>query len=414
MTLVRDETTYTNKTIIAGVLAVTAAFFIGLVVGVRNPYDIPLISSAVAPAGIPPGIDLAPVWQTWKIIDDKFVPASVSSTTKPKTQQDRVWGMAAGVAASLGDPYTVFFPPVESQAFAEDIKGAFEGVGMEIETKDGVLTVVSPLKGSPSFKAGMKSGDRILTIDGLTTKDMPVSEAVKHIRGAKGTSVKLKVLREGAPAFDITIMRDVINIPTVDTKRLPDGTFVITLLSFNAQSADLFRAALREFFTSGDGNRLILDLRGNPGGYLESAVSAGSWFLPAGKVIVTEDYAGKQPSVSHRSLGYNVFAGKGLHMVILVDKGSASASEILAGALQKHGVAKLVGTNTFGKGSVQELIPITADTSLKVTVARWLDPDGIHIPPEGIKPDIAVTISEADIKAGKDPQMDRAVQIVNQ
>ncbi|MEN9561179.1 MAG: carboxy-terminal-processing protease, carboxyl-terminal processing protease, partial [Candidatus Parcubacteria bacterium] len=172
----------------------------------------------------------------------------------------------------------------------------------------------------------------------------------------------------------------------------------------------LFRNALREFVESGS-TKLILDLRGNPGGYLDAAVAMASWFLPAGKIIVTEDYAGHETNIVHRSLGYDVFTDK-LKMVILVDKGSASASEILADALRYWGKAKLVGTNTFGKGSVQELVEITPETSLKLTVARWLGPDGKQIPLEGIVPDVEATTTEEQIKARKDVQMDKAVELL--
>lgn len=398
--------------VLVSVAALVVGLVIGLWIGVSSPQSVPVLSQLAADKQMPEGVDFSPVWQTWHTIDEKFVPASVSSTTKPATTEDRVYGMAQGLAASLGDPYTIFFPPVESQAFQEDISGAFEGVGMEIENRNEILTVVSPLKGTPAFRAGIKAGDLILQIDGKETKGMQVQEAVKKIRGPHGTKVKLLIYREGfdkPKEFDIT--RDVINIPTIDTKVLNDGTYYIQLMSFNAQSAELFRKELRAFYQTGN-NRLILDLRGNPGGYLESAVSIASWFLPLGKEVVTEDYGGNQPSIVHRSLGYNVFAGRDLKMVILVDKGSASASEILAGALQQHGIAKLVGTNTFGKGSVQELLPVTSDTSLKVTVARWLEPDGTHIPTEGIKPDIMASTTDAEVKAGKDTQLEKAQQII--
>jgi carboxyl-terminal processing protease len=185
----------------------------------------------------------------------------------------------------------------------------------------------------------------------------------------------------------------------------------MSVATFTSNSPDLFRGALRDFVASGK-QKLVLDLRGNPGGYLEAAVDMASWFLPAGDVVVTEDYDGHENNIVHRSLGYDIFT-KNLKMAILVDKGTASASEILAGALRHYGVAKLVGTNTFGKGSVQELVEITPDTSLKVTVARWLGPDGKQIPHEGIAPDIMATTSDELFKAGKDPQMDAAVKYLN-
>jgi carboxyl-terminal processing protease len=206
------------------------------------------------------------------------------------------------------------------------------------------------------------------------------------------------------------VTRDVINVPVITTTARTDGVFVIALSSFTANSPDLFRNALRDFVQSGD-TKLVLDLRGNPGGYLDAAVDLASWFLPSGDVVVTEDYAGHEPNIVHRSSGYDVF-NKNLKMVILVDQGSASASEILSDALRYYKIGELVGTNTFGKGVVQELVPITDDTSLKVTVARWLGPDGTQIPLTGLIPDVVATTSDADIAAGKDPQMDKAVEIL--
>ena len=218
-------------------------------------------------------------------------------------------------------------------------------------------------------------------------------------------------MRDGVQEpLTISVMRDVINIPTIQTELRKDGIFVIELYNFSATSSGLFRTALREFIESGS-KKLILDLRGNPGGYLEAAVEIASWFLPGGKVVVTEDYADRQGDIVHRSRGYNVLSPN-VHMVILVDRGSASESEILAGALRHYHIARLVGTNTFGKGSVQELVSITPDTSLKITVARWLTPDGTQIPAEGIEPDVVAKPTDEDIKAGKDVILDKAVEIL--
>jgi carboxyl-terminal processing protease len=205
------------------------------------------------------------------------------------------------------------------------------------------------------------------------------------------------------------LVRDVINIPTLDTDITHPDTFIIKLYSFTATSPDLFRNALRQFVQSGD-HKLILDLRGDPGGYLDAAWDMASWFLPAGKIIVTEDFGGHQPSNIYRSKGYDVFNGN-LKMLILVDNGSASAAEILAGALQEQGVAKLVGAKTFGKGVVQELVPITPDTSLKITVARWLTPNGHNLSHDGLDPDYPVTATSSDPMV--DPVMNKALQLLS-
>lgn len=399
-----------RSAIAAGVVIAAGAFAAGLVVGGHGT------ASGLIGAGEPRNVDLSPVWKAWQVIDQKFVPASVATSTPIATSteqanKNKVWGMVQGLAESLNDPYTYFMPPVESQQFSQDLSGEFGGVGMEVDVKDQVLTVVSPLKGTPADKAGIKSADQVLKIDGVSTRGMDVTTAVSKIRGPKGTEVTLQMLRSGWSApRDIKVTRDVINVPTIMTKARPDGVFVIQLMTFTSNSPDLFRGALREFIQSGD-TKLVLDLRGNPGGYLEAAVDMASWFLPSGDVVVTEDYAGHSTNIVHRSLGYNVF-NKNLTMVILIDRGSASASEILADALHHYGVAQLVGTNSFGKGSVQELVDITSDTSLKVTVARWLGPDGVQIPLTGITPDIQVSVSDDDIKSGKDPQLQKAVDIL--
>ena len=397
-----------RATVVGGLLI----FAIGIVLGVSLVYG----GAAAQLASPPSDVDFTPVWKAWKVIDEKFVPAAVATsthvaTTTAEKNQERVWGMIQGLAGSLGDPYTFFLPPKEKEIFTEDISGAFQGVGMEIAVRDQVITVVAPLKGNPAERAGIKSGDKILKIDNVETRGMDISSAVSRIRGPKGTEVKLLVMREGfTEPREIKVIREVINVPIITTKARSDGIFVIELQSFTANSPELFRRALREFVESKYSN-LVLDLRGNPGGYLEAAVDMASWFLPAGRVVVTEDYAGNADSIVHRSRGYNVF-NENLRMVILVDRGSASASEILAGALRHYGVAKMAGDRTFGKGSVQELVEITSDTALKITVARWLGPSGEQIPLQGIVPDVEIKNTEEAVKTGKDPQLEKAVEIL--
>ena len=339
-----------------------------------------------------------------------------------------IYGAIEGMTAALGDPYTVFFPPEESKIFQSEIAGNFEGVGMEVGVKDGKLVVVSPIKDSPAEKAGVRAGDFIMMIDGKESFSMPTDKAVKLIRGKAGTNVKLTLVREGAKnPVEITITRATIDLPTVKTTTKTelsgtdgasdgaglrkDGIFVISLYSFSANSANLFRNALKEFINSGS-HKLILDLRGNPGGYLEAAVDMASWFLPSGKVVVREEFGKNREERIYRSKGYNIFSDK-LRTVILVDGGSASASEILAGALSENGVAKLVGEKTFGKGSVQELVNITSNTSLKVTIAKWLTPNGHSISEQGIVPDYVVEVMPEDVKNKKDRQMEKAVELLS-
>lgn len=392
---------------IVALLVVGASFFTGLRIGENshsNDASLP-VANQVAPADV--GADFAPFWKSWKLINEKFV--STSTTTDQRvTDQERVWGAISGMVESLGDPYTVFLPPEEARIFESDIAGNFEGVGMEIDSKDGVLTVVAPLKGTPAYRAGIKPGDKLLKIDDKSTERLNTEQAVQLIRGKVGTKVKLSIFREGIKEpFDVTLTRAVIDIPTLDYEMRSDGIFVIRLYNFSATSPNLFRAALREFVRTGS-HKLILDLRGNPGGYLEAAVDMASWFLPAGEVVVKEEYRDGSEQTLHRSRGYDIFPDS-LKMVILIDKGSASASEILAGALSEHGIATLVGNTSFGKGSVQELIKVTPEASLKVTIAQWLTPFDHSISKSGIEPDIKVIPTEADIKAVRDVQFNAAV-----
>lgn len=386
--------------VIAGVLG------IGIYIGYSHQPDINKVTSiSNKNPQVDTTADFSTFWKVWNILNQKSIYA------KKVTDQDRVWGAISGLASSLGDPYTVFFPPKENKSFSEAIAGSFDGIGAEIGMKDEILTVIAPLKDSPAYKAGLKAGDKIIEINKTNTNNMTVDAAIDLIRGPHGTTVTLTILRQGeSNTRDIIVTRDKIQIPTIDTEMRKDGIFVIKFYSFSENSASLFRDALIKFIDS-KSNKLILDLRGNPGGYLDSAVNIGSWFINEGDVIVSENSLnGTKPTI-YKSHGPRLFNDK-LKFVVLVDGGSASASEILAGALQEHGIATLVGEKTFGKGSVQELVKITDDTSLKVTIANWYTPNGISISLQGLEPDVKVPFTQADYDAKKDPQLDKAVEIL--
>ena len=396
---------------LAAVLLVATGFVGGFLVSVHAAEQNVNLSTG---SDMPSNVDYSPVWKAWNILNQNFVPDAVSTSTPIATTtagiaQQEVWGMISGMADSLNDPYTFFLPPQQNTDFSSSMSGSFGGLGMQIDVKNNVLTVISPLKGTPAEAAGIKSGDKVLDIDGVSTAGMDVTTAVDKIRGPSGSTVTLSIMRDGwnAPQ-DFKIKRAIINVPIVTTSTQPGGIYVIAVTQFTSNAPDLFRDALKSFVQSGD-NKLVLDLRGNPGGYLDAAVDMASWFLPSGNVVVTEDYDGHQDNIVHRSLGYDIF-NKNLKMVILVDQGSASASEIFADALRYYGVAKLVGTHTFGKGVVQELFTITDTTTLKVTVARWLGPDGLQIPHTGILPDITATSSDATTT---DYQMQAADKVLN-
>lgn len=393
-------------------LVVGAAFVGGFYYGVEKASGNSASVNLFAKDGYskPKGVVMDPFWKSWHTINEKFVPAGTSTQV---STQDKIWGSIQGLTNSLNDPYTTFLPPSDNKIFKEDISGNFEGVGMRIGIRDNVLTVISPLKGTPADKAGVQSGDKIVKIDSESAQGITTDKAVKLIRGKKGTEVTLTIKREGRDElFDISITRDTIKIPTIDTHTEEGNVFVIKFHSFNRASTQRFKKALRDFVQSNP-HKLIIDLRNNPGGYLQAAVETASWFLPTGKVVVKETAgSSKEPKV-HRSKGYDIF-NDNLELVVLVNKGSASASEILAGALQDHDIATIIGEKTFGKGSVQELVEITPETSLKVTVARWLTPNGRSISENGLKPDIKVEMTKEDIESGKDPQLQRAVKFLNE
>lgn len=398
--------------VFSAIIILGGTFFSGYYFGKNNISDADRIASIINKNDPNGQVDFAPFWKAWNVINEKYVPTN-STSTEIISDQDRVYGAIEGMVRSMGDPYTTFFPPVESKQFSESISGQIEGVGMEVGIKEGIITVIAPVKGTPAYRAGVKSGDQILKIDNLATTGLSPEEAIKHIRGKKGTPVKLTMLRPGAKEpYVVDIIRDVINMPTVDTETRGE-VFIIRLYSFSAISPNLFRDALREFVESGK-YKLIIDLRGNPGGYLEAAQDIASWFLPTGKLIVSEDFRNEKDKQVFRSRGYNIF-NENLKLVILIDGGSASASEILAGALHDHGIATLVGSQSFGKGSVQELIDITDETSLKVTIAKWLTPNGISISHNGLTPDVVVKLDEKKYLEDKtDTQLNKALEILNQ
>ncbi|MHB8651808.1 MAG: S41 family peptidase [Minisyncoccota bacterium] len=362
-----------------------------------------IVGSSTTTYAVPAGIDLSPVWSVWNLIDEKFVPTA--SSTLPDAR-GRVEGMAQGLVESLGDPYSVYLPAAQSKFFQDEISGNFAGIGIEIGIDKKILTVIAPLKNTPAARAGVKAGDQIIAIDGASTFAMTMGEAMKHIRGEIGTTVVLSIVhKDSKEVVKIPVVRATIDIPTIKTIQRPDGVFVIQLYSFTATSPDLFRGALREFALSGD-SKLILDLRDDPGGYLDAAVDMASWFLPAGSVVAREDFGTKAKEQVYRSRGYNIFTDK-LKMAVLINNGSASASEILSGALSEHGKATLIGEKSYGKGSVQELIPFDSGASLKITVARWLTPNGRSISGVGLMPQIEVNDSR-NTENSPDAQMERA------
>lgn len=395
-------------------LLATATFFSGLHLGTFSSAQassqtaglFSFFTRSTAPVA---EADLSEFWRVWELLDEKFAVASSSDVV---SAEDKIHGAIAGLVRAYGDPYTAYLPPSDAAAFDQDISGNFSGVGMEVGMRDGFVTVIAPLAGTPAEQAGIMTGDVIASIDGTGTEDMSVDQAVRLIRGERGTTVTLEIARRGAgELLTIAIVRDQIEIPTSKTERRGD-VFIITLYSFNALAEAKMREALTEYARSG-ATKLVLDLRGNPGGYLQSAVSIASYFLPAGKVVLREQFSDSATEEVYRSQGRTVREFAAGEIVVLIDGGSASASEILAGALAEHDLATIVGNTSFGKGSVQELVPLRNDGALKVTVARWLTPNGTSISDGGLTPDIAVARTLEDRQNDLDPQLDAAIAVLN-
>ncbi len=389
-------------TFVSGVYIGHTDSFFGKSLGIGN--YLPQSSEAAAKGAV----DLGEFWKVWSLLDEKF---SSASSTSQVSQEDRVYGAIKGLVEAFGDPYTIYLPPSEAEQFGEDISGNFSGVGMEVGLREGLITIISPLPGTPAEKAGIFSGDVLVKIDDESTEGMRIDEAVKLIRGEKGTVVTFNIYREGEKEFiTIPVTRDNIDIPTVKTEKIGD-TFIISLYSFNAVAETKMQDAMNEFVAS-KSEKLVLDVRGNPGGFLQSAVDIASFFLPSGKVVVREQAGISGEDKIFRSRNRQVKDFTPNTLIVLVDNGSASASEILAGALKDHGVATVIGVPTFGKGSVQELVDLDDGSSLKVTVARWFTPNGVSISDGGLAPNIVIKRTVDNREAGVDPQKDAALRFL--
>jgi carboxyl-terminal processing protease len=315
-------------------------------------------------------------------------------------------GARAGILQSTGDPYTVYLDPKAAKELDNDLNGTLSGIGAEVGIKGGKLTVIAPIADSPADKAGLKPGDIILKINNTDSSGLALDEAVGKIRGAKGTKVTLNIVRGSGQPQDITITRDVINVPSVKWSMKSNGIGYIQITEFGSDTSDKIVQAATELKNQG-ANKIILDLRNDPGGYLEAAVSVSSQFLPQGKLVVEERH-GNVTRDKLNSDGGGLLVG--MPLVVLINGGSASASEIVSGALHDQHAATLIGEKSFGKGSVQEITKLSGGAELKITVAHWYTPDGKNINKEGISPDIEVKQTQADYDASRDPQLDRAIQ----
>lgn len=339
----------------------------------------------------------------WSSIQDRYFYG-------PQDGSTMYYGALSGLVGSLGDPYSVFLNPEMTESFTTDLEGSFEGIGAEIGYKDDQLSVIAPLPNSPAARAGLRAGDIILRIDDTDAFSLSLPEAISRIRGPKETTVVMEVLREGSDeSIEVSIVRESIVIESVQWEMRDDGFAYLRIIQFDARTVSLFERALRETLAESP-RGFILDLRDNPGGYLDSAVDIAEKFLAdEGTVVVIEEFStGETKEYTTDEPGSVI----DIPVVVLVNAGSASASEILAGALQDHERAKLVGEKTFGKGTVQDFEQYADGSSLKLTVALWFTPDKRSINDTGIDPDIIVAAPGADDPT--DPQLNRALEVLTQ
>lgn len=351
-------------------------------------------------------VNLAKLWSAWQILMEHYVdPAALS-------KQKLVDGAVRGLVAAVKDPYTMYFSPEENKEFQNDLSGHLEGIGAELVERDGLIVVVSPLRSSPAERAGLLPEDVILQVNEEDVTDKPLMDVILKIRGPKGTSVHLTIGREKIrQPIELTIIRDDIKIPSTEyeTRKTTAGSVgIIRINQFGTQTP----AEVRQILESGgaaDDKGLIIDLRNNGGGYLDGAVALASMFIAEGNVVSVR--GNTELPDSFAVSGFPILSAT-IPIVVLINKGSASASEILAGALQDHHRAMIVGLQSFGKGTVQEVVELPDGSSIKVTTAHWLTPNGKDLGKEGVTPDVVVDLTEEDAKAKKDPQLEKAIDVL--
>ncbi|MCL5006781.1 MAG: S41 family peptidase [Patescibacteria group bacterium] len=378
-------------------------YYFGFKAGAKTTKNIVVsgVSNLSTPSNINANFNV--FWQVWDILKNDYLNAGALNN------QSLVYGAVTGLTNSLNDPYTEFFQPSDSTQFNQDISGNFGGIGAEIDIKSGQLIVLAPLNNSPAAAAGLRANDAILAINGQSTQNLSLQDAVNEIRGDIGTTVTLTILRKGwNKPQDFKITRANIQVPTVDWKVIDNNILDLQLYSFNQNAEADFNNAVNSGIQDG-AKGMILDLRNDPGGYLNVAVDLASELLPANTPVVIEENAQGVKQVI--KTGINQSLAK-MPVVVLINGGSASAAEILSGALRDNRGVLLVGEQSFGKGTVQEVFPLSDGSFIKVTIAKWLTPDGTWINGKGLKPDYVVPLTDANIAAGTDPQLAKAVELL--
>lgn len=351
---------------------------------------------------IPEGVDLTTFWRVRDILKDKYVDAGKLD------DQKMIYGAIRGLTDALEDPYTIYMDPTETAEFSHSLNGEMEGIGAELTVKNQQLVVVSPLKNSPAQKAGLMPNDIIYKIDGEISAEMSLYDAINKIRGAKGTEVTLTLVREGTDEpFDVKIVREELKIESVTSEEMEAGIWLVSIDQFSDDTKSEIERQVAEIQAKNP-KGIILDLRYNGGGYLEGAVDVASVFVKGKEKIVSIKYRDNSQSESLSTSGKVISPDTSL--VVLINKGSASASEIVAGALQDLKRAVIMGETSFGKGTVQEVDPLADGSSIRFTIAKWFTPLDREIDKVGIAPDIEVKLTEEDFLADKDPQLDEAVK----
>jgi carboxyl-terminal processing protease len=392
------------------------------IVNTPAPSDVvppPALPTATAPASVAeptpqltpaPTVAIPPAtgttfdlfWEAWSIIQRDYY-------GDLPTEEELTYGAIRGATGVLGDPYTAFVEPVAAEHRRLTEGGSYEGIGALVTMEDGQLIIVEPFKDQPAEKAGVLPGDVVLKVDDTIIQNLSLYEAIDLILGPAGTEVRLTIQREGQEPFEVTIVRAHIDVPMVESSMRDDGIAYVSLFSFDGGATDKLKVAIDQLLAQNP-KGLILDLRGNPGGYLNESVLTAGLFLPTDDVILIERSKSEEMFLTPKDYGAGDSLARDIPMVVLVNGGSASASEIVAGALQDYGRAVLIGEKTFGKGSVQLIHELSNGAEVRVTTARWFTPNDRAIHGEGLEPDIAVELTQADTEAGLDPQLDRAVE----
>ncbi|MDI6591407.1 MAG: S41 family peptidase [Patescibacteria group bacterium] len=352
----------------------------------------------------PEEIDFSLFWEAYHKLQEKFV------SPEKLDVQKMIYGAISGMVKSLNDPYTIFLNPEETKEFLKSIKGeVFEGVGMEIGIRKGQLQVIAPLEGTPAQKAGLRTGDKIIKINDTLTAEITIEEAVSLIRGPKGTEVTLTILREGwQEPKEFKIKRAMIKVPTLKKELKDENIVYLKLYQFSEELSSDFGKAAIEILDS-PAQKIVLDLRNNPGGLLEEAEAISGWFLERGQTVVIVE--GKKRE-EHKAEGNERFVD--YPIVVLINQGTASGAEILAAALRDNRGAIIIGETSFGKGLVQEPERLRDGSILKITTAKWLTPKGQSITGVGIEPDILVEMTEKDYEEGRDPQLEKAIEVIKE